>query len=110
MKDDVELKLNEPTELLYKVSIDGAEGPLQSIQFVCEVGDVSYRFKGEETTEDGIASFIIPSMRAHVKPGTYAAHIEVMIENQYFKPAEFRVKFVDLAKVVVQATQVHSRK
>jgi hypothetical protein len=109
-KELVELKLDEANELLFKVSIQGASAPPSAVRLVCESEGLSYLFEGH-ATQDGEIRFVVPALKDKVNEGTtYASKIEVLVENRYFSPVQFDVKFKQSLKVVSEGIRVNPSK
>lgn len=103
-REIVELKLDESNELLFKVTIQGANASPAKVRLVCEDSDVSYMFEGH-STDDGEIRFIVPSMKGKLKEGTqYFTKVEVLVENRYFSPVEFDIEFKQSLKVVSEGS------
>lgn len=101
----VELKLDESNELLFKINVQGTTvQPI--VRMVCESNGVSYMFDGE-SLDDGEVKFIVPSMKNNLKEDvTYHSRIEVLVENRFFSPVEFDVKFKQTVKVMSEGFRV----
>lgn len=109
-RDNIELKLDEANELLFKVTIQGANAAPAKVRLVCENGDMSYMFAGQET-DDGEIRFVIPEMKGQLKEGeSYEGRVEVLIENRYFAPVEFDMTFKQSMKVVAEGVRVNPTK
>lgn len=106
--ETVELKLDEDNSLVFEVKIEGDSRGQPIYRLVCEAGNMSYGFKGEPS-EDGI-QVTIPKLAESLRPGTYDAHLEVVIENKLFIPLQFQTKFDVSTKVVAEAVKVVSKK
>ena len=110
MSDDneiVELKLDELNELLFRVKVVGADFPPNAFRLVCEDQALSYSFSGELTEEDDVVRFVIPPMVEKVAANRVLdAAIEVLVENRFFRPVSFSVRFKDTVKCVVESVQV----
>mgnify|MGYP003351327666 FL=1 len=74
--------------------------------FRSESSDMSYMFAGRATQEDGVVQFNIPQMKDKIDEGTYAARVEVLIENRYFSPVQFQLNFKKPVKVFAESIQV----
>jgi hypothetical protein len=106
--ESVELDIEESNDLAFKINVEGASTPAK-VRLVCEANDMSYMFKGYGTSEDGIVQFTIPRMTGVLKEGSYVARVEVLIENRYFSPVEFDIKFKKAMKVVAEAVKIVPR-
>jgi len=100
--ENIELKLDENNELIFRVTIQGAEQPASAIRFVCETGDVAYMFSGTSTA-DGEISVRVPALKEKIREGTYVGRLEVLVEGRYFAPLEFNTTFKQSLKVVAEA-------
>ena len=106
-RETIELKLDEANELLFKVTIQGADATPARVRLVCEGGDISYMFDGH-STDDGEIRFIVPEMKNRLKEGeTYLSRVEVLVENRYFSPVEFDMTFKQSMKVVAEGVGVN---
>ena len=102
MTDEIELKLDEDNEVLFRVAVEGTKEPA-SVRFVCENGDVSYMFKGTSGEEPGEVKINVPPMQKQLAEGTYSSRLEVLIENKYFSPIQLNVRFKKGVSVVAEA-------
>lgn len=66
-------------------------------------------FAGKGTGEDGVVQFVIPQMKNKLQEGTYAARVEVLIENRYFSPVQFQLNFKKTMQVFAEAVNVVQR-
>jgi hypothetical protein len=98
--DQIEIDIDEASELLFKVQIEGTETPAKT-RLVCEGKDMGFLFSGGFTNDPGVVQFVIPCMKGKISEGEYNAKLEVLIENRCFSPVEFRLKFKK--QVTVQA-------
>ena len=62
-------------------------------------------FVGRGTGEDGVVQFVIPQMKGKLQEGTYAARVEVLIENRYFSPVQFQLNFKKTMQVFAESIQ-----
>jgi hypothetical protein len=109
--ETIELDREESNELLFKVKVDGLDPAPAKVRLVCEAGDVWYMFNGHATPDDGVVQFIIPPMKDKVmKEDAILSRIEVLIENRYFSPVQFQLRFKKAVTVVAEAVQVPQRK
>lgn len=102
MEQPIEVDIDEASELLFKVQIEGTEVPAKT-RLVCEGRDISYMFSGGFTTEPGVIQFTIPQMKGKIAEGEYNAKLEVLIENRCFSPIEFKLKFKKQVTVVAES-------
>ncbi len=109
MTDEIELKLDEDNEVLFRVAVEGTREPA-SVRFVCENGDVSYMFKGTVGEEPGEVKINVPAMQKQLAEGTYNSRLEVLIENRYFSPIQLNVRFKKGVSVVAEAVIVQPKK
>lgn len=101
----VKLKLDEDNSLVFEVKIEG-EAPASApvYRLVCETGEIAYSFRGQPSAEG--VEFVVPSMHARLKEGSYDAHLEVIIENKLLIPLEFQAEFIMPTKVHVESVRV----
>jgi hypothetical protein len=107
--ETVNVDIGEPSELLFKVKIDGADSSPVKVRLVCEAGDVSYMFNGVRTEQDDIIKFTVPTMAEKLTEGTHKCKIEVFIDNRYFTPVQFDMNFKKAVSVVMEAVAVQPR-
>jgi len=100
--ESIEIDIDEASELLFKVQIEGTEVPAKT-RLVCEGRDMGFLFSGDFTTEPGVVQFVIPSMKGKVSEGEYNAKLEVLIENRCFSPVEFKLRFKKQLTVVAES-------
>lgn len=100
--DPIEIDLDESSELLFKVHVEGTEHPART-RLVCEGNDMGFLFLGGFTDDPGVVQFVIPSMIGKIVEGDYNAKLEVLIENRCFSPIEFKLRFKKRLSVQVEA-------
>lgn len=108
--ETIDLDVEEPSELLFRVKVEGADPAPAKVRLVCESGDLAYMFNGRSAGGDGLIQFNMPILHGKLKEGTYQARVEVLIENRYFAPIQFQINFKKAVKVVAEAINVVSRK
>lgn len=106
MMETIDLDVEEPNELLFKVKVEGVEPAPAKVRLVCESGDLAYMFLGRPTGDEGVVQFLLPILKGKLKEGTYPSKVEVLIENRYFAPVLFNINFKQAIKVVAEAVQV----
>jgi len=99
--ETISLDSEENNELLFKVKIEGADGPAK-VRLVCETGDVAFMFNGQPIGDDVVA-FNLPVLKDKIKEGTYLSRVEVLIENRYFTPVQFQINLKKTIKVVAES-------
>lgn len=100
----IEIKLDESNELFFNVQVEGSSPGAVTIRLVCEADDFSAVFPGSYT-DDGEVRVVIPELKknASFKEGKdYEAKLEVMVENRYFIPLKFDMKFKESIKVFAE--------
>lgn len=105
LTETITLDVEESNELAFKIKVEGASTPAK-VRLVCESSDVSYMFPGRGTSEDGVVQFVIPQMKGKLQEGTYAARVEVLIENRYFSPVQFQMNFKKTMQVFAESIQL----
>lgn len=110
LHETIDLDVEEASELLFKVKVEGIEPAPAKVRLVCEAGDVGYVFNGHPTPEDGVVQFLLPVLKDKIKEGLYPSRVEVMIENRYFAPVQFNINFKRAVKVVAEAVQIPQRR
>lgn len=105
LTETITLDVEESNELAFKIKVEGASTPAK-VRLVCESADVSYMFPGRGTGEDGVVQFVIPQMKGKLQEGTYAARVEVLIENRYFSPVQFQMNFKKTMQVFAESIQL----
>lgn len=105
LTETVTLDMEEANELAFKIKVEGASTPAK-VRLVCESPEVSYMFVGRGTGEDGVVQFVIPQMKGKLQEGTYAARVEVLIENRYFSPVQFQLNFKKTMQVFAESIQL----
>jgi hypothetical protein len=110
MLETVDLDVEEPNELLFKVKVEGIDQAPASVRLVCESGgDMSFMFEGKATGQDDIVQFQLPILKDKLKEGTYLSKVEVLVENRYFAPVIFNINFKKAVRVVAEAVRVVPR-
>ncbi len=103
----VELNLEESSELRFKVKVVGMEEAPQ-YRFICENSNepIDFMFKGVEEEDDQIC-ISIPAMEGKIKPGTrFNGRLEALVENRRFVPLELSLVFKAPSKVVAESLEV----
>lgn len=104
--ETVQLAIDEPNELTFKIQIEGADNSTPvKVRLVCETGDVAYMFKGEATSDIDVIRFTLPSMKGKIKEGSFPSRVEVLVENRYFAPVNFNLEFKQQVKVVAESVK-----
>lgn len=102
----IEVKLDEANELFFNVQVEGSTPGAVTVRLVCEADDFSAVFPGSYTDE-GEVRVVIPELKknASFKEGKdYEAKLEVMVENRYFIPLKFDMKFKESVKVFAEVS------
>lgn len=101
--EQITLELDEAFSLELNVSVNGTNKGPSVVRLCLESGDCSFVFNGKKSlSEANDYKFDIPAMLKHdVAAGTYEAKVEVIVENRYFVPAKFELKFEEAVRVVV---------
>ncbi len=107
--ETIELDIEEPAELTFKVKVEGVDPAPAQVRLVCEAGPVSYMFDGRPVGND-MVQFDLPQMSALLKEGSYLSRVEVLIEHRYFAPVRFNLDLKKAVTVVAEAVQVTARK
>lgn len=113
----IEIKLDETNELFFNVQVEGTTSGAVSIRLVCEADDFSAVFPGSYTDE-GEVKVVIPEMKKNAsfqENKDYEAKLEVMVENRFFIPLKFDLRFKESLKVFAEvssrtATVVETKK
>ena len=105
--ETVETDLEESTEMLFKITVEGLDQAPSKVRMVCENGSIGHVFKGEKTDQEGVLSFNIPANA--LKEATYLTKVEVLVENRYFAPVTFNLNAKKKAKVVVEAVRPRAK-
>ena len=102
----VELKLDEASDLTFKVMIEGTKESASEIRLICIGDDVSYVFKGAMTEEVNEVRVAVPSMKDKIKEGLYETKLEVIIEGRCISPLQFLTNFKEGVKVVAESVKI----
>jgi hypothetical protein len=107
MQDNIKIMLDESNELLFKIQIEGTNNNPSNIRLVCENEDnnIDYVFKGKNTQENNVISFILPELNNILKEGVYKSHVEVIVDNRYFVPAIFNLECKKPVKITAENIQ-----
>jgi hypothetical protein len=109
--ETIELDREEANELLFKVKVEGLDQAPAKVRLVCEAGDVWYMFNGHATPDEGVVQFIIPPMKDKaITEEAVLSRVEVLIENRYFAPVQFQLRFKQAVKVVAEAIRIPEKK
>lgn len=107
--ETIELDIEEPAELTFKVKVEGVDPAPAQVRLVCEAGALSLMFDGRSVGND-MVQFDLPTMSGHLKEGTYLGRVEVLIENRYFAPVRFNLELKKAVTVVAEAVRVVARR
>lgn len=105
--ETIEVKLDEPNELYFNVHVEGSSVGIVNVRLLCEGEDVSTIFAGKYL-ENGEVKVMIPEMKKNSlfkENKDYVAKLEVMIENRYFIPLQFGLRFKESVKVFAEVSQ-----
>jgi len=102
----VELKLDEASDLTFKVMIEGTKESASEIRLICVGDDVSYVFKGSMTEEVNEVRVTVPTMKDKIKEGVYETKLEVIIEGRCISPLQFLTNFKEGVKVVAESVKI----
>ena len=102
LSETITLDMDEANELAFKVKIEGATGPAK-VRLVCEANEIAYMFDGYKGPGEDVVEFTVPKMKDKIQEGTYDARVEVLIENRYFSPVQFRVNFKKAVQVFAES-------
>lgn len=107
----IDLDIEEASELLFKVKVEGctSQSPV-NIRLVCEANDLSYMFYGRPFGTDDLVQFNLPIMSSKIQESILDARLEVLIENKYFSPVQFKINFKRPVKVVAESLNVAMKK
>lgn len=108
--ETIELDVEEPSELLFRIKVEGIDPSPAKVRLVCESDNISYMFDGRATGTDDIVQFKLPVLKDRLKEGLYQSHVEVLIDNRYFSPVAFNISFKKAVKVVAESVKVLPKK
>lgn len=109
MTETISLDIDESNELAFRIKMEGTAAAPAKVRLVCEGEDFAYMFNGYGTGEPEVVQFTLPRMGAKITEGSYAARVEVLVENRYFAPLQFQIEFKKTLSVVAEAIQVKPR-
>jgi len=98
---DIDLYLDQDNELKFNIAIEGSKQGSPSYRLMLENGDYSYVFAGQKLVT-GEVCVVIPKLKSSLKEGNYKAKLEVMIDDRYFVPLEFKTNFTQSVSVVAE--------
>lgn len=101
--ENVELDIDESSELLFKVRVEGTTGAPVSVRLVIESRDSNMMFNGRPEGHDDIVTFTLPSLIGKMNEGVHHAKIEVVVDDRLFVPVKFNVDLKKTVKVVAEA-------
>lgn len=108
--ETIELDVDEPAELLFKVKVEGASSPAKA-RLVCEGKSLGVVFNGRRTADaSDVVQFEMPALKNSLGEGTYDARVEVIVDNRVFVPVEFNLKLKKTVSVVAESIQVPLKK
>jgi len=101
--ETIEVDSEENNELLFRVKVEGASQKNTKTRLVCEDENVSFMFNGTvDSSGEDLVQFNIPPMKNKITEGTYLARVEVLVENRYFEPVQFKIKFKKSISVMAE--------
>lgn len=106
MQQTIELDLEEASDLMFRVRVEGADNSPAKVRLVCESQHIAFMFNATGTNEPDVVQFNLPAMNNKLQEGTYSARIEVLVENRYFSPVAFNIAFKKAMKVVAESIVV----
>jgi len=98
---DIDLYLDQDNELKFNIAIEGSKQCSPSYRLMLENTDYSYVFAGQKLVT-GEVCVVIPKLKSSLKEGNYKAKLEVMIDDRYFVPLEFKTNFTQSVSVVAE--------
>lgn len=109
LTETISLDIDESNELAFRIKMEGTAAAPAKVRLVCEGEDFAYMFNGYGTGEPEVVQFTLPRMGSKISEGSYAARVEVLVENRYFAPLQFQIEFKKTLSVVAEAIQVKPR-
>ena len=106
LNETIALDIDESNDLTFKIKMEGAASAPAKVRLVCEGEDFAYMFNGYGTGEDEVVQFTLPRMDRKISEGTYAARVEVLVDNRYFAPLQFQINFKKTLSVVAESIKV----
>lgn len=106
--ETIDLDVEEASELLFKIKVEGIDPAPATVRLVCEADDVSYMFNGYPVGDD-VVQFKLPVMKGKLKEGSYLSRVEVMVENRYFAPITFNINLKQTIRVVAESIKAMPR-
>lgn len=106
LNETIALDIDESNDLTFKIKMEGAASAPAKVRLVCEGEDFAYMFNGYGTGEDEVVQFTLPRMDRKISEGTYAARVEVLVDNRYFAPLQFQINFKKTLSVVAESIRV----
>lgn len=102
-QQNVDIDIDESSELLFKVKIEGTSGSSASARLVVESNDLNVMLHGKPEGHDDIVVFTMPSMVGKLREGQHPAKIEVVVDDRLFVPVKFNINLKKTVKVVAEA-------
>lgn len=111
LSESIELDVDEPSELEFKVRIEGTSGgsPAKT-RLVIEGTDANVMVEGTADDDPSVVTFVVPKLSGRMTEGAHRAYLEVVVENRYFVPIRFSVDVKKTVTVVAEAVRVMSKK
>ena len=106
LNETIALDIDESNDWTFKIKMEGAASAPAKVRLVCEGEDFAYMFNGYGTGEDEVVQFTLPRMDRKISEGTYAARVEVLVDNRYFAPLQFQINFKKTLSVVAESIRV----
>ena len=106
---DVELFLDDENELIFKVQVEGASEGNAEVRYLIENNDYTITLPVNMSVDDNIV-ISIPPLKSILKEGIYDTSLEVIVDDRYFKPLDFKAKFSKSVVVTAEAVQRTKKK
>lgn len=103
--DELEINIDERSEVAFKISIEGTRERPSSVRFVCETQDFDYMFKATDGGEAEEIKVVVPPMVGKIEEGTYNGRLEVLIGGKYISPLQTKVRFKQSVKIMAEVAR-----
>lgn len=104
--EPINVNVDERTELLFRVRVEGAGATNVRTRLVCESGDVAYMIAGSRTDDGDMVRFVVPAMTCTLPEGSCSGRIEVFVGDRCFVPLEFPITLGRSTRVMAETVDV----
>jgi hypothetical protein len=101
----VVVSMDERNDLFFKIDIEGTLVVPSAVNLVCECEGAAFSFRGRISDERNVFRFEVPAIKSStiVPDKLYNSRIEVILDDRYFVPINFDMKFRKPVTIMAEA-------